>query len=83
MNPETKDKITEGAAKATSWLESKGWAPALARITVAAVAGAIIGIATVLGLTGCTSAYTQTGADGSSTSWQGVIVLPVNPKSNK
>lgn len=83
MNTETEDKIAGGAAKAASWLESRGWAPALARITVAAVAGALIGIATALGLTGCTTAYTQTGADGTSTSWQGAIVLPANPKNTK
>lgn len=73
----TREIATSIGSKAVAWLTSKGWGATLAKMTVGAVLGAAIGIATALGLTGCTASYSQT-ASG-DIQYTGSIVLPVEP----
>ncbi len=75
---ETREIATTIGSKAVAWLTSKGWGSTLAKVTVGAVLGAAIGIAAALGMTGCTTSYTQTAAG--DISYTGSIVIPVEPE---
>lgn len=74
-NSKKKEIATTIGIKAVAWLIDKGWGVTLAKVTVGAVLGAVIGIAATLGMTGCTAAYSQTA--GGDIQYTGSIVLPV------
>lgn len=82
MTTNTHEKAQKAAGFFSGLLTGWGVPANWARVIAGAVVGAVCACFAVVSA-GCTTAYTQTGADGASTSWQGAIVLPANPKNTK
>lgn len=77
MNTENKkEAATCIGKKAVAWLTAKGWAPTLAKVTVGAIIGAAFGIAAALGMSSCTTTYSQS-ADG-AVHYSRTITIPHN-----